>query len=396
MMTTGERIAQKRKEAGLSQEQLGQELGVSRQAVYKWECDETLPEIEKLVALAKRFAVPVGWLLGVEDEENGAEQSDELTAAELRMIEEIIRRYQPAPAAPAKKRRWWPVVTVAAVVLAVLLCRKLDVLQRSYNDLQNRLLEIQYNVGQRIDGITWQVQQALEQQAKFTSSYKVEVRGADLAANTVTFAVEAVPKTYVAGMTARLLAENGEDTVTAPMTPGENQKFAGEITCSLTNKITVSLVFTSGEKEETQILKTVEGLLRESFPLEYWFPGSFTYEIEDDRIPAKVYDMKVYPQKNYPGLPQAAKVGAVVQILEGETVLTTMEPTEKPDSGYIGDWSEYVFFRNPTEILLDRSKTYQARIVVVDEYGRQWIYCQVGFAYDADWDGWREQETTYN
>ena len=38
-MTTGQRIAQKRKEAGLSQETLGAELGVSRQSIYKWESE---------------------------------------------------------------------------------------------------------------------------------------------------------------------------------------------------------------------------------------------------------------------------------------------------------------------------------------------------------------------
>ena len=44
-MTTGQRIAQKRKEIGLSQEALGEELGVSRQSIYKWESDAALPEI---------------------------------------------------------------------------------------------------------------------------------------------------------------------------------------------------------------------------------------------------------------------------------------------------------------------------------------------------------------
>ena len=38
-MTVGQRIAQKRKELGLSQEALGERLGVSRQAIYKWESD---------------------------------------------------------------------------------------------------------------------------------------------------------------------------------------------------------------------------------------------------------------------------------------------------------------------------------------------------------------------
>lgn len=63
-MGIGQRIAQKRKELGLSQEALGDRLGVSRQSIYKWEADAALPEIEKLVALSKLFGVPVGWLLG--------------------------------------------------------------------------------------------------------------------------------------------------------------------------------------------------------------------------------------------------------------------------------------------------------------------------------------------
>ena len=51
-MTIGNRISQKRKELGLSQEALGEQLGVSRQSIYKWESDSSLPEIEKLIALS--------------------------------------------------------------------------------------------------------------------------------------------------------------------------------------------------------------------------------------------------------------------------------------------------------------------------------------------------------
>ena len=54
-MTIGQRIAQKRKEQGLSQEALGDRLGLSRQAIYKWESDAALPEIDKLVALEFLF-----------------------------------------------------------------------------------------------------------------------------------------------------------------------------------------------------------------------------------------------------------------------------------------------------------------------------------------------------
>ena len=44
-MTLGHRIQQKRKEKGLSQEKLGEQLNVSRQTVYKWENDPTIPEL---------------------------------------------------------------------------------------------------------------------------------------------------------------------------------------------------------------------------------------------------------------------------------------------------------------------------------------------------------------
>ena len=53
MNTIGSRIAQKRKAMGLTQEELAQQLGVSSQAVSKWENDVSCPDISLLPALAK-------------------------------------------------------------------------------------------------------------------------------------------------------------------------------------------------------------------------------------------------------------------------------------------------------------------------------------------------------
>ena len=52
-MTFGEKIQKLRKEAGLSQEELSYQLGVSRQAVSKWERDNGYPETEKIVRIRK-------------------------------------------------------------------------------------------------------------------------------------------------------------------------------------------------------------------------------------------------------------------------------------------------------------------------------------------------------
>ena len=48
-MTVGERIQQLRKAAGLSQEQLAEQLDVSRQSVSKWELNDAAPEISKII-----------------------------------------------------------------------------------------------------------------------------------------------------------------------------------------------------------------------------------------------------------------------------------------------------------------------------------------------------------
>ena len=74
-MTLGERIQDYRKKGGLSQEALAERLGVSRQAVSKWEVDAAQPELDKVVALAKVFGITTDQLLlGTEPPRSGADQ----------------------------------------------------------------------------------------------------------------------------------------------------------------------------------------------------------------------------------------------------------------------------------------------------------------------------------
>ena len=61
-MTLGERIASHRRALGISQEELGARLGVSRQAVSKWETSAAVPDMENLLALSREFGVSVAEL----------------------------------------------------------------------------------------------------------------------------------------------------------------------------------------------------------------------------------------------------------------------------------------------------------------------------------------------
>ena len=62
-MSLGMKICNLRKERGLSQEQLADSLNVSRQVISKWETDQALPEVDKLLSLSNLFSVSTDFLL---------------------------------------------------------------------------------------------------------------------------------------------------------------------------------------------------------------------------------------------------------------------------------------------------------------------------------------------
>ena len=67
-MTVGEKIQFYRKKIGLSQEELGQKLLVSRQTVSLWEMDKTMPTVDNLVRLKEIFGVSVDRILSDSEE----------------------------------------------------------------------------------------------------------------------------------------------------------------------------------------------------------------------------------------------------------------------------------------------------------------------------------------
>ena len=65
-MTFAEKLKSIRKQAGISQEKLAEKLGVSRQAVTKWETDAGIPDIENIKAISALFDISIDELLGNE------------------------------------------------------------------------------------------------------------------------------------------------------------------------------------------------------------------------------------------------------------------------------------------------------------------------------------------
>lgn len=92
-MTIGKRIKIARKRLGLTQPALGAELGVTKQAVYEWETDQSRPDVSHLMPLAAALQVPIGWLLqGVGDppEANYQARMEALNGQERAILESIL------------------------------------------------------------------------------------------------------------------------------------------------------------------------------------------------------------------------------------------------------------------------------------------------------------------
>ena len=297
-MTIGQRIAELRRQNNLSQEALGEALGVTRQSISKWESDGALPEIEKLVAMSRLFGVSVGALLGVEEETpaEGTEpgktrQESELSEAQLRMVEEIAARYtdalreetlrqeqarrEDAQKAAEKKKPGKKAILAGAFCAGLLLYgiislfSRLERLDNNYTNLSHSINNVTDSVNRQISGIAYQVENILNEQNALTADFGTSVAEVNAKEMTVSFDVYAVPKTYEAGMTVEFLAESDSgETHSAEGIEGAKARFSGRITGPLTENsvITVSAAFMRGGVRETQVLDSYDYIYQNVLP----------------------------------------------------------------------------------------------------------------------------------
>ena len=118
-MTLAEKIAELRKEKGWSQEELAEKVGVTRQAVSKWESAQSAPDLEKLVQLSGLLGVSTDYLL--KDERRAAlpEQSAPPQAKGRKVTLSAAQRFLEAQTAAIPKMSigvalcvWSPIVLI--------------------------------------------------------------------------------------------------------------------------------------------------------------------------------------------------------------------------------------------------------------------------------------------
>ena len=400
-MTTGQRIAQKRKEAGLSQETLGAELGVSRQSIYKWESDTALPEIDKLVALSRRFGVTVGWLLGVEEapETASAPDSGELTDAQLKMVEEITARYIAALPAP-KPRKKWPYVLAALMVLYAA-HRAYQSIDRQFDGVYSRIGQMDSSMSNQVYSISGQVEEILKQQNSLTVDYGIKLVSADLVKNSVTFSVYAVPKTYVEGMRVEFSVDNGHssNSKTVLSEPDQNgqpvsEKFSTELTCELTDDISITAVFVMPDgTRQTQPLQTYSGLYSGSLPdvaslVDADLQGRAQIENGKLTLPdAMEYALTLNTKLDNILIPRAEAVSIRVGLFKNQRLVAWAEPISADEQTSYRGYDNATFYRlEPLSFPFAAGDILESAAVLTDEYGRE-VICPDWFPLTLDSDG---------
>ena len=157
-MTLGQNIQTARKAKGISQETLAEKIGVSRQALGKWEKDTALPGVDNLQALAQELGVSVDALLGCAAPDTAA------PAVTLNALRDLLDA-RDAEACRRRRGAWLAAAAAAAVLLAVgggmaaRLQTRLDGLAGQYGYLSSELSRTNSDLSARMQELQNAVRQ---------------------------------------------------------------------------------------------------------------------------------------------------------------------------------------------------------------------------------------------
>lgn len=208
-MTLGQNLQAARKAKGLSQETLAEKIGVSRQALGKWEKDTALPGLDNLQAAAQVLGVSVDTLLGT-----GC--ADPAPAVTLDAMRDLLAARD---AEQRRRRRLWGLLGTAGAIVAVLLLavqniayqRKMQSLTDSYANLQQQLGSTTADLTARMD----ELQDAVRQGKSTVMDWHwipLDKLHKDVQNSWMPVLVQVTPSESTAGMTARLSVTYGDTT----------------------------------------------------------------------------------------------------------------------------------------------------------------------------------------
>ncbi len=254
-MTIGEKIVKLRKQAGMSQEAFSEKLGISRQAVSKWENGTAQPTNENLAQIARLFDVTISSLLDDEDINMGAAPQYSTLSEEfvdnIAETKEIKTHTKALKISSVTQSGAIIILAIATMVQGFTIGNlKRDVgyltqkvneyssLQSQIDSLDNRLYNFSYTPVTPNDDFT---------------DYHYKVISYDRNTNTATLHFSVVPKDYTRDTQAEIVIKGTENdySVKADM---ENNLFVADTTVYCEDNMVVYLYLTENGKTRSFVL----------------------------------------------------------------------------------------------------------------------------------------------
>ena len=283
-----EKLYELRRASGMSQEELAEKLGVSRQAVSKWESGATQPELQKLIELSKLYSVSVDELLSLE---HAKAPQDTAPAAEVPVqdgFESVSAEEKPGLRSYCARHK--RAIAGAAAALAALIAvgvhynDRINTLSTQVDDLRSQLYDVQNSLSNQIAGISSNV---LERESSLLSQFSYEVTKVDLKKQECTLAFSLLPKTLDEETLVSIgLIDEGNssplDSYRAGYSAGLTQDsfgyLRGDVTLPLSDEFDVSVYFKRHGETQSEELGKINDLKAAYLPQIYGFIVPISYE----------------------------------------------------------------------------------------------------------------------
>jgi len=404
-VTLGQRIQELRKQNGMSQEGLGERLGVSRQAVSKWEGDNGIPELDTLIAMSRIFGITIGQLLGVEDAAPPEEENKSLREEknDEERLEAILSRYAKEMAAEKKEVPWfkrWGLdlsAAIIAVVIVIVLFSQISSLRSSVRMLNSDVARLQTQVNNQQSNLNGQIRDTiysvLTEEAKLLNTFNWEVAAFATDSSSVTLRISASLKEYKAGSQLQISAQwRTEDGKTgkadSDWSAGPDFSVLLTLPMNYATEISVRIMETDGTIKE-QFVETLHTLDEDNFKL-YAYNLTVPFAITTrsfgvERSTARAEQAFVDIMSAYPNMfrPVSAHVSAYVNDVEVFAENMTITQNEDDTQSFCASIKDNYF-----EVILKEGDAFKVVLDVTDSLGRTEQFVEGGKVVD----GWLERE----
>lgn len=249
-MTTGEKIVKLRKEAGYSQEVFSEKLGISRQAVSKWENGTAMPTSDNMAQIAKLFNVSLSYLL--DEGDFTAENTD---TEKEKMAGDI------AEVSVNTKANKISLIFLTAAVIVLVFANLVQ--SATIGNLKNKVeslgvkvhhMEMLKNQIDSLQGYVYSLPSftPAENSKEFTD-FQYKIKSYDRENDTAVLAFSMVPADYSRNTTAKIVIIGEDKRYSVDALP-ENDVFYAEAEVKCEDGLTAYLYLTEGENTRSFLL----------------------------------------------------------------------------------------------------------------------------------------------